>query len=243
MTPTLLPTRQSDRASTAMPNATTGAPIVTAGRPPRLGATLALCALSLAGFAALAGHLTHGFEAWTFEALRRQAAMEGKLVAPALALRDAQGRSFQLFDASAVGSPVYLVDFVYTRCMTVCAALGSEYQQMQRAMSANPSSRVRLLSISIDPAHDNARALLAYGNRHQADPARWTLAAPRDEAAGQAALRQFGLIAIPDGFGGYVHNGGIHLIDAQGKVHGIFDYGQWPQALKAANRLAEGAPQ
>ncbi|MEM5432109.1 SCO family protein [Cupriavidus oxalaticus] len=225
-----------------MPIATTAAPIATAVRPPRLGATLALCALSLAGFVALAGHLTHGFEAWTFEALRRQAAMQGKLEAPALALRDAQGRPIQLFDGSAAGAPVYLVDFIYTRCLTVCAALGTEYQQMQRAMRADPHSRVRLLSISIDPAHDDARALLAYGNRHQADPARWILAAPREEAAGQAALRQLGLVAIPDGFGGYVHNGGIHLIDAQGKVHGIFDYGRWPQALEAANRLAEGAP-
>lgn len=210
---------------------------------PRLGPTLLTCLLLAGLFVGGIAHLTRGFEAWTFETLRRIDAADAKLYAPALSLRDAQGHSLLAFDDARTGAPVYLVDFIYTRCMTVCQVLGSEYQRMQQILRDTGQSRVRLLSVSIDPANDTQVALQSHGELHKADPAFWTLTAPRDESAGRDALRQLGVVAIPDGFGGYVHNGSIHLIDARGRVHRIFDYDQWPQALAAASRLARSRSQ
>ena len=46
------------------------------------------------------------------------------------------------------------------------------------------------------------------------------------------------VVAVPDGMGGFVHNGAIHLIDASGTVRGIYDLDQWPQALERALALA-----
>ena len=46
-----------------------------------------------------------------------------------------------------------------------------------------------------------------------------------------------GVVAVPDGFGGFVHNGAIHLIDADGTLRGIFDLDEWPQALERAIAL------
>lgn len=197
----------------------------------RLGATLVACALTGAVFLAAAARLTDGFARWTFESLRRAAAVRGELDLPATVLRDAAGQRTGL----APGS-VYLVDFIYTRCESVCQTLGAEFSQAQQALQAGEG--VRLLSISIDPTHDGAVELTRYAQVHRADPARWTLAAPVSPTAGAEALRRLGVVAVPDGLGGWVHNGTIHVVDATGRVHGVFDYADWADALTEARRLA-----
>jgi len=198
---------------------------------PRLAATLAACALTGVAFLAAAARLTEGFERWTFESLRRAAAVRGELRLPAIALRDSTGQPIGL----AKGD-VYLVDFIYTRCESVCQALGAEFFQAQQA--SEPGSGVRLLSVSIDPTRDDAAALAAYGRLHRADPLRWTLSAPLSPAAGARALKVLGVVAVPDGLGGWVHNGAIHVVDATGRVHGVFDYADWAAAVAEARRLA-----
>jgi len=198
----------------------------------RLGATLAACALTAAAFLAAVARLTDGFERWTFESLRRAAAARGELALPPTVLRDAAGQRTGLVPGS-----VYLVDFIYTRCESVCQSLGAEFLQAQQTLQAGEG--VRLLSISIDPAHDGTAELAGYAHLHRADPARWTLAAPVSTVAGAEALRGLGVVAVPDGLGGWVHNGAIHVVDATGRVHGVFDYADWAGALAEARRLAQ----
>jgi protein SCO1/2 len=55
-------------------------------------------------------------------------------------------------------------------------------------------------------------------------------------------LRSLGVVVIPDGEGGFVHNGDIHLMDERGRLRGLFAFDQWPQALEAAQRLAATRP-
>ncbi|MDY0749052.1 SCO family protein [Paucibacter sp. R3-3] len=205
--------------------------------------TLALCMLILGGLSWAIARLTRGLEVWTYEDLRRLRAAEGLITAPALSLRDGQGRQWAMFDPAAASprSSVYLVDFIYTSCPSVCTALGSEYTQMQEALRATSSS-VRLLSISIDPVHDGTDELKAYGRLHRADASLWTIAAPVDPAAGQWLQERLGIVAIDDGLGGVLHNGAIQLIDRRGRLRRVFDYSQWPRALAAAQALAKKEP-
>jgi protein SCO1 len=58
----------------------------------------------------------------------------------------------------------------------------------------------------------------------------------------RALLRALGVVVVPDGSGGFVHNGAIHLLDGQGSLRALFDYTRWPEALAAARRVAEEAP-
>ena len=52
-------------------------------------------------------------------------------------------------------------------------------------------------------------------------------------------MRSLGVVVIPDGMGGFVHNGSIHLLDGQGLLRGLYGYDGWPQALADARRLSE----
>ncbi|HSI60711.1 MAG TPA: SCO family protein [Ideonella sp.] len=199
---------------------------------PRLGPTAAACAAVLLLFAAALWSLTRGFQAWTFDEARRLQARAGERSAAPLTLLGAGGPHAAPWGLPTAAPAVTLVDFIYTRCPGVCQALGSEYEQMQRELA--PGGAVRLLSISIDPAHDGPAELSAYAARHHADPARWTLGVPNSDAALQGLLRSLGVVAVPDGTGGFVHNGAIHLIDARGRLRGLHGHAEWREALAAA---------
>lgn len=213
--------------------------------------TLALCAALLLAFGWGLYRYTAGFEVWTFEGQRQIRLAAGSLRAPALTFRDTQGAPVTLWQASGKPPTAYLVDFVYTRCPSVCRALGSDYQQMQVQLAAQRSAgtafhAVQLVSISFDTAHDDPASLLGYAREYRADPALWTVAMPASAADAAALLHSLGVIAIPDGLGGFVHNGAIHLLDGSGRLHGLYALDQWREALDAAQALAttprEAAP-
>ena len=78
--------------------------------------------LALAGYAA-AAWLTHGFQIWTAEGARRLEVALQPVPSPAVSI-DGPGIAPQaLSQYLADGQSVTLVDFVYTRCQTVCLAM------------------------------------------------------------------------------------------------------------------------
>lgn len=184
--------------------------------------------------------LTGGLEHWTFESLRMAQAARGQITAPALTLRDSQGELHRPWHAASLDAPatLHIVDFIYTRCPSICQALASEYQQMQQELLQRPDPGVRLLSISFDAAYDDTAALAAYAQRHHADPALWRVAAFARAAEQEAVLRALGVVVVPDGSGEYVHNAALHLVDSRGHLHAIYEHSDWPRALGEARRLA-----
>ena len=198
-----------------------------------------LCLAMLAVFSWGLHRLTAGFEVWTFEGRRQLQVQSASLRAAPVPLQDVAGRAPRLWHDSPAAPAAYLVDFIYTRCPGVCRALGSEYQQLQRALAAEPGSGgVHLVSISFDVVHDEPARLAQYAAQLGAEPALWTFAVPATAGDATSLLRSLGVVAIADGQGGFVHNGAIHLLDAQGRLRGLFELDQWQQALAAARQTA-----
>ena len=93
-----------------------------------LSASLALAAYASAAW------LTHNFQVWTAEGARRLEVALAPVPLPAVRV-DGPGITAQpLSRWLADGRTVTLVDFVYTRCQTVCLSLGRVYQQLQAAL-------------------------------------------------------------------------------------------------------------
>lgn len=203
----------------------------------------ALCLALMFGLVVGLQHWTHGFEVWTFDGRRALQLQAGALHAPAVTLRRSDGRALALWGEADPPPAAYLVDFIYTRCPSVCSALGSQYQRMQRALvrrqgTAPALNRVHLLSISFDIEHDPPAQLALHAAALGADARHWTLAVPATTGEASRLLRSLGVVVIPDGEGGFVHNGVIHLLDERGRLRGLFELDQWPQALEAAQHLA-----
>ena len=197
----------------------------------------------LAGYAS-AAWLTHDFQVWTAEGARRlEVALQPVPVPPVVV--DGPGIVAQpLPTLLAHGGGVTIADFVYTRCQTVCLSLGSRFQQLQTALKADRASgiptRVRLLSISFDGAHDTPAVLQAYAQSLQAEPALWHWVRVPDATQEQALLRRLGVVVVPDGRGDYEHNAALLVLDAQGRLVRIFDLAEQQLALDFARHLAQG---
>lgn len=183
---------------------------------------------------------TDGFSAYTLESARRLAALRAPTPVPDLALELADGGQAQLHE---LPDPVLLVDFIYTRCMTFCQALGSVYARLQRQLAPEiAAGKVSLLSVSFDPERDDPPALLAYRERHSREAEGWALGRPLDARGRQDWLRAFGVVVIPDGLGGYAHNAAVQVIGPDRKLVAILDYSDLDGIVKTARELAGGAP-
>ncbi|MGD9597131.1 MAG: SCO family protein [Steroidobacteraceae bacterium] len=182
---------------------------------------LASLAILTAGATAF-GYATDGLRAFTSESARRLEIRDHpRIVPPSLALETADGARVEF---SALQGRWVLVDFIYTRCPTWCSVLGSEFAQLERQLSdAIGAGRVQLLSISFDPAHDTPARLADYQRRFGASGNGWIAARPADEGALDSLMRAFAVTAIPDGFGGYVHNAAILVVDPAGRLVRVLD--------------------
>jgi protein SCO1/2 len=178
--------------------------------------------------------------AWETDRLRvvttagaRQLSVERTpLPLPNVRLVDQDGHGFSLGDYK--GRAV-LVDFIYTRCPTLCGVLGDDFHGvLELADGAQSGQPIDLLSISFDPQNDDRAALELYGNRFGAKAPRWRIATPTNDDGLKALLQSFGVIVIPDGMGGFIHNGAVYLVDAQGRLSRILDPDGPPQLFAEA---------
>ena len=210
----------------------------------------AFLSILLVFLAYLAGAwLTYDFAVWTAEGARRLQIARSPVSPPNIAMRGPDlPDSTTLAGLLVNEGGATVVDFVYTRCPTVCRALGSTFQQLQANIKMSENTAVakqggiKLLTISFDPGHDSTTALSAYANQLKADPTVWKFATPANEKALQTLLDRFGVVVISDGMGGYEHNAALLVMNDRGQLVRIFDLADLDAALVFAQGLAVPKP-
>lgn len=173
-------------------------------------ARYALCILmSLIVVVSILGWRTNGFTDYTYETARRTGVEETPVHLTSWRLQTVSGSHV---DLAAFGEDLLFVDFIYTRCPTICRSLGSRYQQLQALIESSGSDDVTLLSVSIDPEYDTPDRLALYRETHKGRAGTWKLARPADRQVLDAIVSETGLRVIPDALGGYSHSDSIHVI-------------------------------
>ena len=203
-------------------------------RWPSAAATVAVL---LGGFFTLWAGTDSG-AAWTAESARRLDIAERPRQLPNAALRDVGDRSMGL---ASLRRPIAIVDFIYTRCPTVCLDLGSTFRDLQGELIARGwEDRVELLSLTFDYDHDGPVELAGYLKRFGGAPDLWNAARFENTDDLDAVLRDLGVIVIPEPSVGFVHNTAIYLVD-RGRVVGMYDFDDRPGLLQAIEwRLKTG---
>ena len=187
---------------------------------------------------------THGGQSLTTETLRRQQINESPQAIEPFDVTTHTGEKTKLSTVLAANGKVWLVDFVYTRCQTVCSSLGSVYQQLQAQIEARGlQNKVGLLSISFDPAHDDVAALAAYAARMRMNPAVWQITSLSNWQDRRRLLDEFGIMVIPAPLGEFEHNAALHVVTGQGTLIKIIDYLDYSSALDAAVAAATSQAQ
>jgi len=182
---------------------------------------------------------TAGGTAFTTEALRRSAVAQAPMAVPDFRVVDSSGRVQPLREMLAADGRVWIVDFVYTRCQTLCLSLGTVFQQLQAQIEARGlQDRVALLSISFDPLQDQPPALGAYAQRMRMQPGLWQLVTLQAEADRRRLLDSFGIMVVPAPLGEFEHNAALHLVTPQGELVRILGLEEGPRALDMAAALS-----
>lgn len=156
---------------------------------------------------------------------------------PDAALVDQQDRRRSLSEWA--GTPT-VITFIYTRCPlpNFCPAMNRNFAAIQKGLAADPAltGRVKLISISFDPAYDTPAVLADFAAKHDTNPAVWTwLTGDRVTTDRLAARFGVGLIRETDTPTEVIHNLRTTLVDGAGRVVKIYSGSDWTPAAVLAD--------
>ena len=151
-------------------------------------------------------------------------------VVPATPLVDQEDKPLALPDWR--GSAM-VITFIYTRCPLpqFCPLMDRRFAEIQAMAAADPAlkGKVRLLSISFDPATDRAAVLRAHATKAGADPAVWRFATAEESVVDRLAAT-FGVNVIREKDGTITHNLRTAVVDANGRIVSVHDSNAWSAA-------------
>jgi protein SCO1/2 len=145
---------------------------------------------------------------------------------------------------------VWIADFIFTSCKSICPVLSAKMVQLQRAIQ---DPRLKFVSFSVDPERDTPEALRVYASRWAPDEPRWTLLATTKESLAELAKGMKTFVERQPDPDATLHTSEMYLIDVQGRVRGLYstDGDSFAQIIPDARRLladlgnataASGAP-
>jgi protein SCO1/2 len=198
---------------------------------------LAVVLVGMLGMAAL-GWQTRGFTIVTTESARRDDVARERPRMPDAVLQRSDGQATTLWRELALDGRVAIVTFIYTRCVSICLAMGTEFQQLQDALRRTGlDGQVRLISISFDGT-DTPERLARYDVTMRSDPHVWRTAVIDDARMRQALLDAFGIVVVPAPMGEFVHNAAYHVVTADGRLIRIVDIGDLDGLLRYVSNAA-----
>ena len=134
--------------------------------------------------------------------------------APEFALITTDGERLSLGD---LRGKVVAVTFIYATCTDTCPLLTAKMVAMQKRLGPDFGSKVRFVSITVDPERDTPQILAQYARNHGADPAGWAfLTGTPDEI--RDVGRRYGIYAKKTERGDVDHTFLTSIVDQRGTL-------------------------
>lgn len=134
------------------------------------------------------------------------------------------------FAVRALDGQVWVASFLFTSCSGICPTLAAQLGNLQGRL-AGYRGRVRIVSLSVDPEHDDPATLRRYGERFGADPTLWTFLTGDPDTV-RTVLRTAFLQPDParreiESAPGYdvFHGTSVLLVDRNRSCRGVFPLG------------------
>ncbi len=144
---------------------------------------------------------------------------------PAFQLIDEEGKPFS--DEALRGHPT-IINFIFTRCDTICPVIGMKSQRLQERTLDRKGIGIKILTISVDPEFDTPARLTEFGARYQANPTKWRfLTGPKDKITSLVTGPLMNTMdregKLPSGAPQIVHSGYFLLVDGNLDIRGVYD--------------------
>lgn len=151
-------------------------------------------------------------------------AVDDAVLLPNFLLTDQHGQPFGLAD---LRGEVWVGDFIFTRCRSICPIMTGRMAQLQKDIAAMPGrERVKFVSISVDPEFDTPKVLSEYAKKFGADESRWTFLTGTRQQVWELCENGFQLgvgVNRDDPDMPIYHSGKFALVDAAGHVVGYYE--------------------
>ncbi|MDR7129007.1 protein SCO1/2 [Algoriphagus sp. 4150] len=125
---------------------------------------------------------------------------------------------------SSVEGKVYVADFFFTTCPTICPIMKKEMLRVYEEFGDNPNFKI--LSHSIDPTHDTQEVLKDYALKLGIENAdTWNFLTGDAEKIYEIGQTSYITTAQEDQTapGGFLHSGAFVLVDQNGHIRGVYD--------------------
>lgn len=143
------------------------------------------------------------------------------------------------FGSDELRGEVWIANFVFTRCPTVCPLFTAQMRGLQ--IKAAHERGLRFVSFSVDPAYDTPPRLKEYGTAHGADFSSWTFLTGDPESIKAAVVQGLKIAADPpmpdQDLASVFHGTHFVLVDRELRIRGYYDSAE-PERIKALLRDA-----
>ncbi len=150
--------------------------------------------------------------------------LEGdSLVYPAIPDFAFMNQDSQMVSSRMLQDKIYIADFIFLSCPTICPVMTREMYKVYQAYEQD--DRVVFLSHTIDPIRDTIPRLKLYADNLGVAPGRWHFVTGDQQEIMTLAEESYFSTAMSDSTepGGYVHSGGLLLIDREKHIRGVYN--------------------
>ncbi|MEC1440343.1 SCO family protein [Bacillus sonorensis] len=141
---------------------------------------------------------------------------------------DVQSFSFQNQDNKTVSldslkGKVWVADFIFTNCNTICPPMTSHMSELQKQMDEE-NLQARIVSFSVDPENDTPEKLKKFAANYPLSFENWDFLTGYSQAEIERfALKSFkAIVKKPENEDQVIHQSSFYLVDQEGKV--VKDY-------------------
>lgn len=132
----------------------------------------------------------------------------------------------QRFGSADLKGRVYLANFVFARCPSVCPKMLGELEKVQKRVRGT-GKKVAIVTFTVDPEHDNEKVLFDLARKHKANPFTWTFLTGSDKEAMFKLYRdgfKVGVEQNPRNMFDIAHSEKIVLVDGENRVRGFYSF-------------------
>ncbi len=132
----------------------------------------------------------------------------------------------QRFGSRDLKGRVYLANFVFSRCPSICPKMLGDLEKIQKRVRGT-GTKVAVVTFTVDPEYDNERVLYDLARKHNANPYVWTfLTGPDKEALFKLYRDGFkvGVEQNPKSLLEIAHTEKIVLVDGDSRIRGYYSF-------------------
>ncbi|WPU63804.1 SCO family protein [Peredibacter starrii] len=132
----------------------------------------------------------------------------------------------QRFGSKDLKGKVYLANFIFSRCPSVCPKMLGDLEKIQKRVRGT-GQKVAIVTFTVDPEYDNEKVLFDLARKHDANPYTWTFLTGSDKEGMFKLYRDGFKVGVENNVQNIMeiaHTEKIVLVDGENRIRGYYAF-------------------